>query len=90
LNSTSEKQKEKNLIDSGRKFGDNRLNTGENYPATWLRYATDHKETLKNSTITTKVVGPTFDQHMFLHPRLDASMTPEHTSIGHFLNEKPS
>jgi hypothetical protein len=90
LNSTSEKQKEKPLMESGRKFGDNRLNTGENYPATWLRYATDHKETLKNSTITTKVVGPTQDHHMFFHPRLEASMTPEQTSIGHFLIDKPN
>jgi hypothetical protein len=77
-------------MESGRKFGDNRINTGENCQKPgWLRYATDHKETLKNSTITTKVAGAPLD-HIFYHQRLDASMTPDHTSIGHFLIEKTS
>lgn len=35
------------------------------------------------------MVGATLDPMLF-HLRLDASMTPEHNSIGHFLIDKPS
>ena len=90
LNSTTEKQKAKvsGLGESARKFVEN---SGENLyqrsGPNWLRYATDHKEPLKNSTNSTKGGVATLSS-MVVQSRLEASMTPKHTSNGHFLMEK--